>query len=324
MAQSMDNTPEIMLIDGAEASTISVLDRGLHYGDGVFETIACRNGQPRFLGWHLERLALGCERLRIRFDALPTLTAEIKRLAGASALSLIKVIVTRGVATARGYGAKGDETATRVVLRYSWPQEDSNAWQNGVVVRIADQRLGENPRLAGLKHLNRLEQVLARAEWSDSGIAEALMFSDSGLLVAGTMSNVFLVRDGKLFTPRIDRCGVSGVMRRAVLQEASRARIAREECDLRADDLDRAEEIFLTNARIGIWPVRALSARAFTPGPLTRRLQQLLWPLLQEPRDDTAAAEGAKDSEKNAGTPRGAASTPAAPEVADEERHRRG
>ena len=298
----MNTSSEIILVNGVEANSVSVLDRGLHYGDGLFETIACRGGRARFLSYHLERLIGGCERLRIRFDALAQLTDEIERLAGQSDLSLIKVIVTRGVATARGYSPTGNETATRVVLRYSWPKEDSTAWRDGVAVRLAEQRLGENPALAGLKTLNRLEQVLARSEWDDPRIAEALMLSSSGLLVSGTMSNVFLVEEGKLRTPRIERCGVAGIMRRVVLQEASRAGIAREECDLNADDLQRADEIFLTNARIGIWPVRALDSRVLAPGPTTKQIQEWLGPLLVDSPDEPAA-QGSKNSESDAASP---------------------
>jgi 4-amino-4-deoxychorismate lyase len=308
----MNSKPDVVLIDGAAASTVSVLDRGLHYGDGLFETIACRGGQARFLAYHLERLGGGCERLRIRFGAHAVLRDEIERLASLNDLSLIKVILTRGIATARGYGPKGDETATRVVLRYSWPQEDPSARQDGVVVRVAEQRLGENTVLAGLKHLNRLEHVLARSEWQDPRIAEALLFSSSGLLVSGTMSNVFIVKDGKLRTPRIERCGVAGVMRRVVLQEASRAGIEREECDLIADDLNRADEVFLTNARIGIWPVRALDSRALAPGALTRRLQDLIQPLLGESPHESAT-QGPKDSEGDSNAQRRTAGHPNAP-----------
>jgi 4-amino-4-deoxychorismate lyase len=97
------------------------------------------------------------------------------------------------------------------------------------------------------------------------------------------MSNVFIVEGSRLRTPRIDLCGVAGVMRRVVLREASRANIAVSEDVLDADDLDKADELFLTNARMGIWPIRALDARAMQPGPLTRRLQEALEPLLENP-----------------------------------------
>src|SRR5262249_15429533 len=144
----------------------------------------------------------------------------------------------------------------------------------------------ENPRLAGLKHCNRLEQILARAELSaEAGGTEGLLYSTSGNLVSGTMSNVFLVRDGSLLTPRIDRCGVAGVMRRVVLRGARQAGVPARECELRAQDVQDAEEVFLTNALTGIRAVCRLDVRELTSGPVTRNLQSVLAPLLDEPAD---------------------------------------
>jgi 4-amino-4-deoxychorismate lyase len=152
-------------------------------------------------------------------------------------------------------------------------------------VRIATLRLGENPALAGLKHLNRLEQVLARAEAPATDADELLLFSSSGLLACGTASNVFLVASGRLKTPRLDLCGVSGVMRRVVLREATRAGIAAEEAVVSATELENASEVFVTNARIGIWPVCRIGDRSLTPGEITRRLQALIAPMLDNPVD---------------------------------------
>jgi 4-amino-4-deoxychorismate lyase len=265
------------------ARGVSPYDRGLQFGDGLFETIACRGGIPRFLSWHLERLQLGCERLRIALPDLPQIRDEVRMLASSAQNSLVKIMLTRGVATARGYSPSGHEKPTRVTFRYPWPQENPAWSQDGVRVRVASLRVGENPALAGLKHLNRLEQILAKLESNDG--EESLLFGGSGRLVSGTMSNVFLVRDSRLLTPRLDSFGVSGIMRRVVLAEAALLSIETEECDLRAADLAAASEIFLTNARIGIWPVREIDSRRLTPGPTTRRLQQRLVPLLEEPAD---------------------------------------
>ncbi len=278
---------EVTLINGAAAQgcDVSPHDRGLQFGDGLFETIACRRGRPRFLAWHLERLLLGCRRLAFPPYELGDVRDEVRALARDTDASLIKVMLTRGVATARGYAPSGSEKPTRITVRYAWPSEDPAARQDGVQVRTAALRLGENPALAGLKHLNRLEQVLARAESRDTRIAESLLFSASGRLVSGTMSNVFIVRKSRVHTPRIDLCGVAGVMRRVVLGEAAHAGVAAEECILRAEDLAAAEEIFLTNARIGIWPVRLLDVRELAPGPITRRLQEHLAPRLEDPVD---------------------------------------
>jgi 4-amino-4-deoxychorismate lyase len=275
---------DIVLVDGIAAAQLSVFDRGLHYGDGVFETIACHSGRPRFLPLHLERLVAGCARLGIRPPALESVRAEIEQLAGMQARVLIKLIVTRGAATARGYAPRGDERTTRILLRYPWDEDPSLA-REGIRARIAQVKLGESSQLAGIKHLNRLEQVLARSEADPSQAHEALMFSSSGRLISGTMSNVFLVRDNHVTTPRLDVCGVAGVMRRVLLREAERAGAPIEERTLRREDLDAAQGIFLTNARIGIWPVRSLDGRAFTEAPVTRALQELLRPVLQEAHD---------------------------------------
>ena len=277
-------TLEKVLLNGGPAQQISPYDRGVHFGDGLFETIACRRGRPRFLTLHLERLRLGCERLGI--DAgHDDIAAEIRSLAGEVDSSIVKLVLTRGIAVARGYGFTGREKATRITFRYPWPPENRTGSQDGVQVRTATLRLGENPALAGLKHCNRLEQVLARREWTDPGIAEALLFSSSGKLVSGTMSNVFIVDGSGLRTPRVDLCGVAGVMRRVVLREATRIGVPVTEDVLDANDLRGADEVFLTNARIGIWPVRKLDNRALGPNPATRRLQEALEPLLENPPD---------------------------------------
>ena len=275
-----------MRIDGRADGMLAPLERGLHYGDGLFETIACLEGRPRLLGRHLERLAHGCERLGIGFPGREALGREILAVAGEAQRAVVKVLLTRGAAVARGYAVAGSERPTRVTLRYRWESEDPALARDGVRVRIAQLRLGENAHLAGLKHLNRLEQVEARREWSDPGIAEALMFSSSGRLVSGVMSNVFLVEAGRVRTPRLDRCGVAGIMRAAVLRAAARLGIAVEEAALEAGDLARAHEIFLTSALIGVRPVRELAGRAVAPGPVTRALQQALAPLLAGAVDD--------------------------------------
>ncbi len=278
------DTGVTVLVNGVADAEVSLLDRGLHFGDGLFETIACIKGRPRFLALHLERLEFGCERLQIAPPNLEETAAEIVALARGVDRAIVKLIVTAGVAVARGYARTGREKATRITIRYSWPHEDAAQLHDGVMVRTLTLRLGENPRLAGLKHCNRLEQVLARGELAgEPDHAEGLLLSSSGNLVSGTMTNVFLVRDAALLTPRIDQCGVAGVMRRVVLREARQAGIPTRECELHMQDLQSAEEVFLTNARIGIWPVRAVDGRALTPGPITRHLQSVMGPLLDGP-----------------------------------------
>jgi 4-amino-4-deoxychorismate lyase len=274
----------LVFVDGT-GQGIEVLDRGLHFGDGLFETIACVHGKPRFLELHLQRLALGCERLRIPLSATDGIITRVNQLAAGGGRCIVKVLITRGVAVARGYAASGAERPTCVTIRYPWPADHPAIAEAAVRVRILQMRLGENPQLAGLKHCNRLEQILARSEWTDPQQFEGLLFSQSGALVSGTMSNVFLVAAGELLTPLLDRCGVAGVMRAVVMREAQRIGVSVRECRLPSRELQSVTELFLTNARIGLVPVNLLDERRLSVGPLTRRLQETLAPLLGGPVD---------------------------------------
>jgi 4-amino-4-deoxychorismate lyase len=273
-------SPDGTWVDGRASAEVSVLERGLHYGDGLFETIACVDGAPRFLARHLARLTSGCARLALPPPDAAQLAREIATAAAGTPRAIVKLILTRGRARARGYGFSGEEVPTRILLRYPWSGADEREARAGVRVRVADLTLGENPHLAGVKHLNRLEQVLARREWTDDSITEALLFSSGGTLISGTMSNVFLVQGGRLLTPRLDRCGVAGIMRAVVAELSTQCGIDFRERPLARADLEAAEEIFLTNALTGIRPVRELGARPVGVGPVTRRLQQALAPLL--------------------------------------------
>jgi 4-amino-4-deoxychorismate lyase len=191
-------------------------DRGLQYGDGLFETISCVQGQPRWLARHLARLRLGCERLGIAMPDEALLSAKIATAATGHARCLVKLIVTRGIATARGYRPTGAEIPTVLVQHYPWPAAVTGRF----VVDISAVRLGENPVLAGIKHLNRLEQVVAQQQAGVAGVSETLMRASTGHLICGSMSNLFLCEAAALITPGVEQCGVTGVMRGLVIDAA--------------------------------------------------------------------------------------------------------
>ena len=263
----------VMRVNGQSTETISALDRGLAYGDGLFETVAVRDGTAELWPEHLSRLVAGCERLGIPYPQ--ELEAEGGALLEGVERGVLKVIVTRGVG-GRGYRTPEVPEPTRILSIHPWPEYPHAWWHDGVTVRVCDTPLGCNPRLAGLKHLNRLEQVLARAEWNEPAVAEGLMSDGDGRVVEGVMSNLFVVRDGELLTPVLDRCGVAGVMRGAVMRAAAEVGIGCVEGDVRRETLEGADELFLTNSLIGIWPVARLGEREWPVGPFTRRLQQAL------------------------------------------------
>jgi 4-amino-4-deoxychorismate lyase len=258
-------------LDGVPVAEAWTQDRGLHYGDGLFETLILRAGRIRFRAQHAARLAHGCERLGIGLDAHGALAAA-ERLGGAGE-ALLKLIVTRGSAVARGYAPTGSEVPRQLLLRYALPPT-ADALDAATAVIMLKATLGENPLLAGIKHLNRLEQVLARAEMRGSSAFEGILCSSSGVLACGTMTNLFVVHDGGLLTPRVDRCGIAGVMRAVVLREAGRAGIRAQEADLPPEALADAQEIFLTNARLGVRAVTQCGERMLAVGPVTRELHR--------------------------------------------------
>jgi 4-amino-4-deoxychorismate lyase len=259
------------LVNGVESSAISVDDRGLQYGDGLFETMSAQDGRVRHFERHMERLAEGGRRLGLPVPDPNLVAAECERaLAGLGAGS-VKLMVTRGPGP-RSYRPPADPAVTRIVV--SSAPKPRNDPEEGIVVRLCDTPLGLNPRLAGIKHLNRLEQVLACAEWDDPAIAEGLMSSVDGRIVCATAANVFLVREGRLLTPAIRDCGVAGVMRGVVLAAAREAGIDSEILDVRLMDFSAADEVFLTNAITGVRPVgEILGLRRYAaPGDVTRIL----------------------------------------------------
>ncbi len=251
-----------MLINGKPGDTVSALDRGLQYGDGLFETLAVDGGKLALWERHMRRLMSGCYQLGLRPPSQELLFSECCAVVGTGQRGVLKILLTRGVG-GRGYRPSSAAGPTRIVVFHPWPEHPGRWWRDGIRLRVCATRLGYSPALAGLKHLNRLEQVLARAEWDDPEIAEGVMLDSSGHVVEGTMTNLFLLRDGALITPDLSRCGVVGVMRGVVMDAAREQGIPVVESTLALPELARADAIFVTNSLIGIWPVRELEGRRF-------------------------------------------------------------
>lgn len=253
------------LINGEDGDSISVIDRGFAYGDGVFETIKLVDGQPCYWQLHLQRLLSGCERLQILLsdDFAETLLRDCNQLLAERqlpGLAILKIIVTRGPAE-RGYRLSSTSNPTRVMLLNSAVSPETH--DQGVRLRLCQLRLSLQPALAGIKHLNRLEQVLARAEWQDD-FQEGLLLNAAGAVIEGTMSNIFMVKNGCLKTPLLDEAGVAGIMRRRVISWAKEQGINIEICSLQLDEIKAADHLFLCNSFIGIWPVTEFDQKIYT------------------------------------------------------------
>jgi 4-amino-4-deoxychorismate lyase len=220
-------------------------------------------------------LQAGCERLGIPLMDTVQLAREANELLAGAGRGVLKLVVTRG-SGGRGYRAPAKVTPRRILQLHPWPDFPPAAAEAGVAVRLCTIRLCHNPLLAGIKHLNRLEQVLARREWDDPQIGEGLLLDVDGRLVEGTMSNLFLVREESLLTPDLGRCGVAGIMRTIILEQAERQSLTADIRVLDMDDLQTADEVFLCNSLIGIWPVISIDGRPYRKGAITIHMQQLL------------------------------------------------
>jgi 4-amino-4-deoxychorismate lyase len=224
----------------------------------VFETMRVRRGGIRLVEYHLERLLEGCSRLRIEAPAAARLRRELERVATLRSEGVLKLIVTRGVSPFRGYRPTGRERCTRILTLHALPRGARAAERMPVRVRLCTTPIGLNPQLAGVKSLNRLESVVARSEWQDARIWEGLMQDVDENIVCGTMSNLFLRRGSQLLTPALDRCGVAGVMRRWVIETAGSTGLRTAERAIRWRDLRGAEEVFMSNAVVGLKSVAVI------------------------------------------------------------------
>lgn len=273
----------LISVNGVIGQQISPLDRGFAYGDGVFETCRIDNGQIPLWPLHRQRLLASCDRLFIPLQEtlleqyLQLLLAQVP--AQDLVAATLKIIVTRGEGV-RGYRLPDNVQPTLCIGIFSAANYPEHYVNRGVTVRLCRQRLGCNPALAGLKHLNRLEHILARAEWQDEAISEGLLLDGNGHLIEATVSNLFIVKNAGLLTPDLSEAGVAGVMRRFILESlAPQLGLRAEIKKLTLDDLLSADEVFLSNSVFGIWPVAELlgdSPRSFFRGEVTRKLQALL------------------------------------------------
>ncbi|MEW6563463.1 MAG: aminodeoxychorismate lyase [Pseudomonadota bacterium] len=265
----------MLRINGESGETISAADRGLQYGDGVFRTLPIRQGKVQQWARHYRKLAHDCARIGIACPDEPLLKQDLLALIPDQADYAAKIIITRGISL-RGYAPSPGANPTRIVSLSPMPRYPKEWFHDGVKLHACTLRLGHQPHLAGIKHLNRLENVLAAAEWSDSSVAEGLLCDLDGHVIEGTRTNLFFVQAGKLHTPDLSRCGVAGTQRDRVMEWAARNGIPCLTGHYTLEDVFDAEEVFLVNSLIGLWPVRELSGVTWKTGRMTADIQKEL------------------------------------------------
>jgi len=245
-----------VIINGVEDSKLSVSDRGFQYGDGLFETITYKNNQLQLWKEHLQRLNDSCDRLSLKKVDESLWLEDVKKL-DLDNDSVIKLSLSRGN-SARGYRYDEESNVTRVTASFDLPSypEDN---QSGINAIICKTPVSMNTALAGMKHLNRLDNVLARNEWNDKAITEGFMLDNQGHIIEGTMSNVFCVLGAELYSPQLEQCGVAGIMRQQVIDIAEDLNIPVNIVDISKPNFMQMDAVFITNSLIGLWPVKTIT-----------------------------------------------------------------
>ena len=263
------------LINGSFDQAISVFDRGFSYGDGVFRTMKIRNGLPVSWPFHYQKLVADCAVIGIVCPSAELLMSDLQKLFEKELFSenltqVAKIIITRGEGE-RGYAPPVITVPTRAVIKSDLPHYAQSNYDQGVQLHVCDIRLAAQPKLAGIKHLNRLENVLARMEWRDDAIFDGLLLDQSGNVIECTMSNVFARFGKELFTPDLSLCGVSGITRQRILGLGRVLDFDIEVKSLSLEQLLQADEVIICNSLFGafqvtqinhkIWPQQALAAK---------------------------------------------------------------
>ncbi len=248
-----------IFVGGQRVDAIPPHDRGLAYGDGLFETMRAWRGEVPWLDAHWARLAHGAGRLRMALPARQQVRDEIASMLGEQAEragGVVKLLLTRG-SGGRGYALPSDGMPAWILSSHRMPSAPPGA---GLRLRWCETRLASQPLLAGLKHCNRLEQVMARAECQDAGMDEGMLCDHAGNVIGATSANLFVLHQGSWLTPRLDRCGVAGVCRSQLMQP-----LGAREVRLDRAMVEAADAVFLCNAVRGILPVAELDGRRWPP-----------------------------------------------------------
>ena len=292
----MNKARKYNLINGVTTDYLNINDRAIHYGDGLFETILCSNNKLFYWEQHYQRLQLSSKKLKINCPAEQLLLNDIKALLAANEnpasensannSCVIKIIVSRGTGE-RGYKISKTMSANRLVL-LSVIEADYSSLLSGRLLTgdlyLCEQQVSINESLAGLKHLNRLENVLARNEWGynkqshagNNKIIDGLMINANQHVIEGTMSNLFAVKDNQLLTPDLTQSGVKGIMRDEIINIANKMDIKVSIVNMSIDELPVMDGLFISNSLIGMKSINKLIDTQYKQSDITKSIFEKL------------------------------------------------
>ncbi|MGV3002578.1 aminodeoxychorismate lyase [Vibrio sp.] len=272
----------MFFVNGKQQQSVSITDRSFQYGDGCFTTILVKYGQPLLLCAHKERIDFTCQKLFMSPPEWNQVEEWIEAAINASghqtlALSGLKIHVSRG-SGGRGYSPSGANSIQVVVQTFAYPEHYS-IWQSeGIKVGVSATRLGINPQLAGLKHNNRLEQVLIKKEIDDTEYDDNIVLDIDGNVIEMSAANLFWVSNNQLYTPELVKNGVLGIKRKQVCEYAEQKKMIMNIGSYMLDDVLNADEVFITNALHGVVPIIQINNKEFNIGVITRAIQEKINP----------------------------------------------
>ncbi|MFQ6039619.1 MAG: aminotransferase class IV [Candidatus Poribacteria bacterium] len=279
MSQFVYLNDEVVAIEQAK---ISVLDHGFLYGNGLFETMrAYKNYHIFRIRQHLERLFHSADDIRLRIEySIEALERAILETLAANSLSesgYIRITISPGIGAPAPDPTTCEKSTLLIVAKPFTPYPEE-LYQNGAAAIVSDIRRNPQSPIPKLKSLNYLENILARFQSRDVGAQESIFIDTNGYVAEGTMSNIFFVKSGELYTPSTECPILPGVTRAVVLQIASKADITIWEGRWKLEQLLAADEAFLTNSLMEVMPLTQIDSVYINdgkPGNMTRELMTL-------------------------------------------------
>ncbi|PKG81783.1 aminodeoxychorismate lyase [Colwellia sp. 75C3] len=245
-------------VNGQQQTDITITDRGLAYGDGIFTTAKIVKGKVILLDKHIERLVYGCQRLKIQAPSRQRLMEQLQSAAKDFPLAVVKVMITAG-SGGRGYSRVGlSDNATNLIIMVSdFPNHYQVLAHRGINLGDSKQQIATSSMLGGIKHLNRLEQVLLRAELDERIEDDLIVTNCQGNVIEATSSNLFYWFNEQLCTPDVSTSGVDGIIRQTIIAKSPQVKV----CKTKLGDLKQAQAMFICNSLMGIMPVKKYNNR---------------------------------------------------------------
>ncbi len=263
------------LINGNANHTISPLDRGFAYGDGVFRTLVMRDGQPENWPLHYQKLVADCAAISIVCPSAEILMSDLNQLFSPLETAVAKIIITRGDGE-RGYAPPAITAPMRVVLKTVMPNYPKSYALQGVNLHVCKTQLAAQPLLAGVKHLNRLENVLARMEWTDPTIADGIMLDLQNNVIECTAANIFARFNDTLITPNLSECGIAGITRQRIIDHAHLWSLKIKIEHITLEQLLLADEVIVSSSLYIAWQVKQILHKNWQPSPLANEIRKTL------------------------------------------------